>query len=322
MMKLRENGEAATDVNSRSAGTSRKIRMTKLQKMNLRSGLLFTSPWLVGLVVFTVYPILASLYYSLTDYSLLRPPEWVGLDNYRTLVFQDPYFWTSLYNTVFLMLLGLPLGMVIGLAVALLLNTKVRGLGIYRTIYYLPSVVPGVATALVWSWVLNPEYGLVNALLDKFGIIGPGWLTDPLWAKPALVIMGIWGAGGSMVIYLAGLQGIAPEYLEAAQLDGASWWQKLVHIILPMLSPVIFFTLIMGVISSFQQFTHIYVMTRGGPSNSTLVYAMYLYQNAFGYFKMGYASAMAWILFIIMTLAIWFAFRTAGWVHYEGAAGK
>ena len=292
--------------------------MTRLQRHDLRNGLVFVSPWLAGLIIFTLYPILASIYYSLTDYSIVESPFWVGLDNYRTLL-SDDLFWISLKNTLFMICFGLPLGLAASLAVALLLNTKVKAMSIHRTIFYLPSVLPDVASAILWLWILNPRYGPINTLLQKFGIAGPGWLVDPKWAKPALLLAGLWGVGGGMIMYLAGLQDVPEQLYEAAELDGARGWHKFWYVTLPMISPIIFFNLVMGLIGWFSYFTSAFIMTGGGPAFSTLFYALYLYQNAFVYFKMGYASAQAWVLFGIILAATLVVFKTSvRWVYYAG----
>ena len=282
------------------------------------TGLLFISPWLLGFLVFTVFPVIASLYLSFTDYRVLSPPRWVGLANYRSLLGDTDYFWPALGNTVFLFL-ELPLSLCLGLALALLLNQKLRGIALYRTFLFVPSIVPVVASAMLWLWVLNPEHGLLDAGLRAAHLPAPPWLASPLWAKPAMILMDLWGVGGGMVIYLAALQAVPAALYEAASLDGASFWQRTRHITLPSISPVIFFNLIMGVIGTFQYFTQTFVMTRGGPDNSTLFYALYLYENAFEYFRMGTACAMAWILFILTLAATALVFKSsARWVYYEG----
>jgi len=294
-------------------------QMSPTVRRDLRNGLLFTSPWLVGLVVFTIYPIFASTYYSFTDYSVLRSPRWIGLENYVNLFRNDPLFWTSLYNTLYYAAFSLPLGLLGSIALALLLNRKVSGMSIYRTVFYLPNVVPTVAVSVLWIWLLNPNYGLFNSILSGLGLPGVPWLTSPDWSKPSLIIMSLWGIGGSMVIYLAGLQDIPEHLYEAADLDGASGWQKTRHVTLPMLTPTIFFNLVMSLISVFSYFTQAFVMTNGGPLDSTLFYMLYLYRNAFIYFKMGYASAMAWVLFIIVVGLTLLVFRSSGrWVYYGG----
>jgi multiple sugar transport system permease protein len=286
---------------------------------NRRNGLLFISPWLIGLALFVVYPVGSSFYYSLCSYDIIQAPRYVGLDNYRTLILKDPLFWKGVYNTLFYAIFHIPLNTIWGISVALLLNTKVKGRSIFRAIFYIPSIVPVVASSIVWQWFLNPQYGLVNSLLSLLGITGPGWITDPAWAKPSLIIMGLWGFGQSMVIYLASLQDVPKALYEAAEIDGASGWHKVRHITLPMISPVILFNVIMGTISAFQYFTQAYVMTGGGPADSTLFYSLYLYNNAFRYYKMGYASALAWILFVLVILAtIGILESSARWVYYRG----
>lgn len=307
--------------------TAVRPRQTLAERRSLRLGLAFISPWLLGLLVFTLYPILASAYFSFCEYRVLSPPHWVGIRNYVELFSDREYFLQSLWNTCF-MFLELPLGLVFGLAIALLLNQKLRGMAWFRTIYYLPSVVPTVASSILWLWLLNPEYGLVNHSLKSIGVSTNGltWLSDRTWAKPAFIVMDLWSVGGGMVIYLAALQGVPQHLYEAADLDGASGWDKLRHVTLPSISPVIFFNLILGVIGTFQYFTQAFIMTggggggtAGGPANSTLFYALYLYQNAFQYFRMGYACAMAWVLFLLTLAASWVVFRTsARWVYYEG----
>ena len=293
---------------------SRKTFLSREQRL----GLWFISPWLIGFVLLTLYPILATLYLSFTDYRVLSPPRWVGWANYSELLLDTENFWPSLGNTVFFFL-ELPLALILGLALALLLNQKLRGMTIYRTLFYLPSIVPVVANAMLWLWLLNPEHGLVNTGLRAVHIPAPAWLASPLWAKPALIVMDLWAVGGSMVIYLAALQGVPTSLYEAADLDGANAFQKLVSVTLPAISPVIFFNLIMGVIGTFQYFTQTFVMTKGGPDKATLFYALYLYQNAFQYFRMGAACAMAWLLFLVTLAATFLVFKTsAGWVYYEG----
>lgn len=293
-------------------------RMRRHDRRALLTGLMFVSPWLIGFVIFTLYPVFASAYLSFTDYRVLAPPRWVGLANYTELFADHDYFLPSLMDTVF-MFVELPIALVMGLILALLLDQKLRGIAFYRTLFYLPSIVPVVSSAVLWMWVLNPEHGLMNAALHSMHIPGPAWLASPAWSKPAMIMMDLWGVGGSMVIYLAALQGVPPALYEAASLDGANGFQKIWFVTIPQISPVIFFNLIMGVIGTFQYFTQTFIMTNGGPNNSTLFYALYLYQNAFQYFRMGTACAMAWILFIITLVATLIVFKSsARWVYYEG----
>ncbi|WP_225442541.1 carbohydrate ABC transporter permease [Paenibacillus lycopersici] len=293
-------------------------KMSSMTRRNLRNGLLFVSPWLIGFAVFSLLPFLLSLYYSFTNYDAVSSPDWVGVGNFSQL-FQDVLFWKSIVNTIYYTAFAVPLGIVCGVALALLLNIKIKGMVVYRTIFYLPSIVPVVASSVLWLWLFDPQFGLINSMLNAVGLAGPGWLVDPSWSKPALIVMGLWGVGGSMIIYLAGLQDIPQEMYESAQIDGAVWWHKIVYITLPMISPVIFFNLIMGLIGSFQYFTQAYIITSGGPNDSTLFYSLYLYKNAFSYFHMGLASAMAWILFLLIMAVTLLVFRSsARWVFYGG----
>jgi multiple sugar transport system permease protein len=281
-------------------------------------GYAFIGPWLIGFLLFTAFPFLASICLSFTRYNIVTAPVWVGTANYRMLG-ADALFWKSLGVTFRYALVAVPLGIAAGVGLALLLNQEIGGISIYRTIFYLPSIVPAVATSVVFLWILNPQIGLVNGLLRSWGIVGPAWLQDKAWAPWSLVFMSLWGVGGSMVIYLAGLKDIPSHLYEAALIDGASAWQRVCHVTLPMLTPVIFFNLIMGVIGTFQYFTEAYVMTQGGPEDSTLFYALYLFQRAWRYLDMGYASAMAWVLFLVIMLLTGLIFRTQRrWVHYGG----
>ena len=309
------------------AGTKRR---SAIERVNMRNGLLFCAPAIVGLACFTVYPVVSLLYYSFCRYSALKPAVWVGWGNYQLLL-HDALFWESIYNTAYYTALAVPLGIVIALSLAILLNAKVRGMAFFRTIFYIPSIVPVVASSVLWIWLLNPDYGLINLGVDWLGGIsqhlglpafsGPGWLRSIVWAKPALVLMSTWGVGGSVVIYLAGLQDVPQDLYEAASLDGATPWQKTRHVTIPFMSPYIFFTTVMGIIGGFQYFTQAWVMTggTGGPVNSTMMFSMYLFRNAFQLFKMGYACAMAWLLFLVILGATLLLFRSsARYVYYGG----
>jgi len=283
---------------------------------------LFLSPWLVGFVCFGIGPIVASLLMSFTDYSVFRPPEWVGLDNYRRLG-QDPLVLKALWNTLFYTMFAVPLSTVFAMLMALLLNRPMAGRGLWRTVFYLPTVVSGVAMGVLWRWIFNPEMGLLNSLLRPLlhllDLPDPRWLLDPALAKPAYVLMSLWGVGGGMIIFLAGLQTIPKGLYEAAEIDGAGPFRQFRHITLPMLTPVIFFTLTMGIIGSFQIFTQAYVMSGAGVDNSTLFYVLYLFNQAFRYFHMGYGAAMAWLLFAIVLVVTILQFRLARrWVFYAG----
>lgn len=291
--------------------------MTAGERRRTWVGLGFVSPWLVGFAAFTLYPVCASLYYSFCDYDVLSPPVWVGFLNYRDMA-TDSVFWLSVYNTLVFNLIALPLGLVSALILALLLNQPVRFQGMFRAIYYLPSLVPAVAGAMVWLWILNGRVGLLNQALMAVGIAHPPlWLDDPAWAKPSLALVSLWGCGNTVVIYLAALQGVPRSLLEAAMIDGASGWRRLVHVTLPAISPVIYFNLLIGIIGGLQVFTTAIVM--GGAERSTLFYAIYIYWNAFEYRHMGYASAMAWILCLLIMALTWIASRfSRSFVHYQG----
>lgn len=279
---------------------------------------LLISPWLLGFFIWTAGPMAYSFYLSLTSWDLFTEPEWRGLNNYVDIFTDNPDFWQSLKVTAIYSFVSVPLSLGGALALALLLNSKVRGIAFFRTIFYLPSVLPGIAVAVLWIWVFNPSYGILNIVLALMNIDGPKWLGDPNWALPALILMSLWSLGGSMIIFLAGLKGISQTLYEAAELDGASKWQQLRNITLPQLTPTIFFNLVMSIIGSLQVFTQAYAMTEGGPQKSTLFYMFYLYDMAFVKFRMGYASALAWILFIIILVFTLLVIRSSSlWVYYE-----
>ena len=291
----------------------------RLERYESIWGYVLVSPWIIGFVVFTAGPMLASLLLSLTDYSIIEAPHFLGFANYVKMFTRDPKFWHSLKVTLTYAIVAIPLGLVAGLALALLLNAKVPGIAVWRTIYYMPSVVSGVAVSILWIYIFNPRFGIANWILGWFGVKGPGWLDSPDWALPALIIMSLWGVGGGMILYLAGLQGIPTALYDAALVDGANAWQRFWHITLPMITPVIFFNLVTGIIYTFQIFTEAYVMTEGGPADATLFYNLYLYNNAFRYLDMGYASGLAWVLFFIVLGLTMLIFKSSAvWVYYEG----
>lgn len=295
-----------------------KRHSSRLRRGETVAGILFASPWFVGFLVFTAFPIFASIYFSFTDYDILSEPYWIGLENYIEMLKWDPSFWKSLWNTTYYVLFSVPLQLIIGLVIALILNADIKGIAVYRTMYYMPSIVPIVASSILWSWMFNPNYGLLTLAVEAFGVDAPAWLGDPAWAKPSLIIMSLWGAGGGMIIYLAGLKNIPNTYYEAAELDGAGAWMRFWKITLPLLTPTLFFQLIMGIIGSFQVFTQAFMMTSGGPNDATLFYVLHLYRNAFQFWRMGYASAMAWVLFaiiMIFTLINWVGSKY--WVNYD-----
>lgn len=281
-------------------------------------GYLFISPWIIGFILFTGGPILASLVLSFFKWSLIRPPRLIGFSNYINMFTDDPLFWQSLKVTVTYVVVAVPLQLIFALFLAILLNQKVRLIPLFRTIFYLPSQVSVVAIAVVFLWIYHPELGLVNDLLRRIGIQGPAWLISTTWALPALIGMSLWSVGGAMIIMLAGLQDVPQHLYEAAALDGAGEVAKFRHVTLPMLSPVLFFNLVLGIIAGFQYFAQTYVMTQGGPLNATLFYALYLYMSAFNFLKMGYAAALAWILFlVIMVVTVWQLRLARHWVYYE-----
>ena len=284
---------------------------------------LFAAPWIIGFLVFTLGPMVASFLLSFTAYDIITPARWVGFDNYRTMLTSDGLVWQALRVTFTYSLIGVPLGLVLSFLVALLLNQKLRGIYLYRTLFYLPAILPQVPVALLWLWIFNPQFGLLNNFLAIFGITGPQWTFDEFWVLPALILISLWGVGGSMVIYLAGLQGIPQHLYEAVEVDGGNWWARFRHVTVPMMSPVIFFNLVIGIIYSMQTFTWAYVITQGGPNNASLFYGLYLYNNAFQYFKMGYASALAWLIFVVILLMTLLVFRSSPlWVYYEGLGTK
>jgi len=295
----------------------------RFPRLNLRQreAILFylcISPWLIGFVLFYLGPIIASFYFSLTEWDLLTSPQFVGMENYVRLFTRDTMALKSFKVTLVYTLVYVPLDMIFGLSLALLLNQKLRGIGVFRTVYYLPSVLSGVAYVVMWMWMFNPQHGLINTLLKFAGIQGPRWLLDPKWALSALIIMSLWGVGRSMIIFLAGLQDIPTVLYEVAEIDGATRWNKFWKVTLPLLTPSLLFNLIFGIILTFQTFTNAFVATNGGPLDSTLFYVLYLYRKAFEHLQMGYASAMAWVLFLIVLGCTLVIFLTSGkWVFYR-----
>ena len=278
-------------------------------------------PWVVGFLIFIAYPVARSFYLAFTRYSLTSSPEWIGLDNFVEMFTEDDKFWQSLKVTSLYVLGSVPVGTVFALLVAMVLAQNLRGVNFWRTIYFLPTMVSTVAVAVMWSYLLNPQHGLINQLLDMVGIQGPGWVGSQTWALPSLVMMSWWGIGGQMVIYLAGIKGIPQVLYEAAEIDGASEWAKFRHVTIPMLSPTIFFNVILGLIGAFQVFEGPLVLTEGGPNNATLTYVLNLYNEAFSFIHFGYASALAWFLFaVIMIMTLLVIRSSALWVYYETEA--
>jgi multiple sugar transport system permease protein len=295
----------------------------KMETRDAINGYLFFSPWLIGFIIFLAGPIIYSAYLSFTSYNTMGSPKWIGTLNYEIIFTADPMVWKSLYNTIYYIIFSVPLNTFLGLLLAVLLNQKVRGIRFFRTVFYLPNVVSGVAVLLLWQWLLDPNFGLVNTMLSYVGIEGPGWLQDPSWSKPSLIFISFWNVGGGMIIYLAGLQGISRELYEAATVDGASKVRQFWRITIPMMTPTILFNLILGLLGGFQVFMQAYIMTGGGPVNSTMFYALYLYNKAFRDLQMGYASALAWILLFITLIFTLIVLRNSrDWVHYDGADRK
>ncbi len=293
-------------------------RSSKLARREAIEGYLFISPWIFGFLVFIAGPLIASILLSFSRWDIVTPSKLIGIKNYGELFTKDELFRQSLKVTIIYTVFSVPLRLAFALFVAVFLNRKIRALSYFRTVIYMPEVVSGVALAIMWLWIFNPEFGVLNSLLSKIGIQGPAWIFSITWALPSFILMSIWKIGGTMVIYLAGLQGIPTQLYEAAEIDGANEWHKFWKVTLPMLSPVIFFTLIINMIGSFQIFAESFVMTKGGPGNATLFYVLYLYRNAFEYFRMGYASALAWILFLVILVFTLLIFRSsAWWVYYE-----
>ena len=309
--------------------TKRKPLLSKQLRNDLRA-YAFVLPWLIGLLVFIAYPMVASFYFSFTKYNILEPPKWVGLSNFTRMFTSDPQFWTATGNTIYYALISVPLSLAVALGLALLLNRSNNGIGFYRTIFYLPSLVPAIATTLIWMLLLDARLGLVNVLLSSLGVPRIGWFQSAAWSKPGLILMTLWtGTGSAMLIFLAGLKEVPKPLLEAAMIDGANSWQRLRHVTIPLLTPTIFFNLIMGIISSFQIFTPVFVALGAveqsgvggmGPLNSLLMYMLHLYRFAFRFFEMGYASAMATLMFIVLILLTLLVVRSSNyWVHYEGS---
>ncbi|MFZ2325097.1 MAG: sugar ABC transporter permease [Ignavibacteriaceae bacterium] len=298
------------------------FKLHKYNKQQAIFGILFMMPWFIGFLIFGLYPMIMSVYYSLCRYDVLRIPQFIGLGNYQKLIFEDPYFWTSISNTLIYTVLRVPLCIIGSLLLAVLVNNGVRGIKFFRTIYFIPSIVTGVVLSVVWLWMFNPQFGLINSFLAYMGIPGPLWLLDPNWSKPSMVLMSVWSIGGGrMLVFLAALQGIPKHLYEAVDIDGGGWWAKFRNVTVPMLSPVIFLWSVLEIIFSLQVFVEAYIMTQGGPLNSTMFYNLYLYNKAFNDFEMGYASALAWLLLIISLIITVIQFRLSKrWVHYDGGA--
>lgn len=303
-------------VKTQKSYTRFRFPQLNIRQMNTFYGYLFAMPWMLGFLLFTATPIIQAIQYSLMDYNILQTPKWIGINNYVNIM-SDKTFYLALYNTFYYVIFSVPLGIVIGLMLAMLLNNDIKGVAFYRTLYYLPSIVPLVAASVMWVYIFRPNNGLLTLFVKFFGVRSPVWLADPDWAKPSLIIVSLWSAGGGLIIYLAGLKNIPRSYYESAELDGANAVSKFFHITIPLLTPTLLFQLIMGLIGAFQVFTQAFIITAGGPNQATYFYAFYIFDNAFKYWKMGYASALAWVLFvIIMTLTALNMYFSKKWVHY------
>jgi multiple sugar transport system permease protein len=304
-----------------NVSTRRRNRGRARARRNFVKGVLFASPWILGFLIWTVYPVGASLYYSFMNYDILRPPRFIGFKNYTDMFLNDKLFRTVLGNTLYFVALGVPIGVVTAFLLAVLLNNKIALRPFFRTFFFLPSIVPAIASAEVWRWVYNPQWGLINATLRSWGLATIPWLSSQELAKPSLIIIQAWAQGTAIVIFLAALQDVPRSLYDAALVDGANWWHRFWNVTLPMCSPSILFVTLTGLIGTFQYFTLGWLLTQGAPNNSTEFYSMYLYRNAFRFFKMGYASAMAWVLFLIVVLLTLAVFRSsARWVYYGGEA--
>nr|PZN58634.1 MAG: ABC transporter permease [Chloroflexota bacterium] len=309
-----------TDAAPSLAAPWRKRRTTHYRRAEAITGVLMASPWIIGFLVFVVGPMIYSLYLSMTRWDLFTPPRWIGLENYQQLLFNDPTFFQSLKITTIYAFVGVPLQVALGLVLATLLNQKIRFLSFFRSVYYLPSVIGGISVAIMFRWIFGTQFGLINSALRVIGIEGPSWLGDPNWVIVSFILMSLWGSGSSMLINLGALQNIPTELYEAADVDGAGTLAKFFRITIPMMTPVIFFNMVIGIIHALQEFVLPFVMTGGGPADASLFLVLYLYRNAFQFFQMGYASAIAWLLFFyILVLTLLIVRSSRAWVYYEGA---
>ncbi len=284
-----------------------------MKKNNI--GFYFVLPWLLGLILFTIFPMVAALYISMTDYSIIGTPNFIGLDNFKE-IFKDGMFYETLWITVRYAILAVPLTIATAFIVAVFLNNNIKGVGIFRTIFYMPAIVSGVAVAIIFKWVLDPNYGVINSILALMHIKGPNWLFDPNWVLPSYLIMAAWGASGGLLTYLVGLKDISRELYESAEIDGANILKKVRYITMPLMTPILFYNMIMGIIAAFRKFTDAYIL--GGAGDQGTFYMVYLYQQAFSFYKMGYATALAWVLFvIILALTIIINVTKRFWVFRE-----
>ena len=317
------------EVTAPTSAKTRSVWASPIRRREARDGIIFILPWFLGLLIFILGPFIAGFYYSLTEYDSLLPAQWLGAENYRRILFGDDKFWLAVFNTVWYVSAAVIPQVILGLLLAVLLNQKARGITVFRTVFFMPSIVPIVASVSLFIFILHDRFGLLNeTLYGVFGIVGPNWLTSPDWSKPSLVLWSLWGIGGGMIIYLAGLQGIPQTLYEAAAIDGAGAIRCFWKITIPLISPTILFVVIMGIIGSFQIFTPVFLLgsanyglAAAGPMDSLLFWVVYIYNQGFFYFRMGYASAIAWLLFILLVILTLVQFRLAGrWVYYEDEA--
>lgn len=296
-----------------------KNKLADRKRRDLIAGLIFASPVILGFIIFVIGPMIASGYFSLTDYSIASTPSWVGLDNYKNLLTGgDPFFYKSLIVTTIFVVFSVPIQLIFSLMIAMLLNNDVKFKGIFRTIFYLPTIVPAAASSMIWIWLMDPDLGLFNTILRALGMPTSKWIFDEKTVLPSLIIMSLWTTGSTVIIFLAGLQGVPKQLYEAVEIDGGNSLHKFIKVTVPMITPTLFFNLVMGFINGFQTFTQAYIMTNGGPNNSSLFYAFYIYREAFSNFRMGNASALAWILLGIVGIFTFVLFKSSKWVYYEG----
>ncbi|GMA61059.1 sugar ABC transporter permease [Alicyclobacillus fastidiosus] len=295
-------------------------RGSGVESMERKWGIIFALPSILGFLIFALGPFLASFLLGLTKWQIGAKPQFIGLGNYHHMVSQDPVFWKSLWVTLYYSLLAVPIGMLLAFLIALLLNQKVRGLSLFRTIFYLPYVVPSVSSIMLWMWMFNPTYGLLNGFLKALGLPASQWIYSPSTTIPSLALMSIWQLGNTVIIYLAGRQGVPVHLYDAVEVDGGGAWSKLIHVTIPSMTPTILFNLVLSIIGTFQTFNQAYLMTQGGPNYASQFFVYNIFQYAFQYGDMGYACALSWILFIIIMILSVVVFRTSGrWVYYEGA---
>lgn len=311
----------AREINREQTGSRGRGRLGgrgSLARREALWGFALISPWVIGLLIFWVGPLLAAFYFSFTDYPILSAPSWVGLDNYREIFTRDPEFLISLGNTAYYVLIRVPLHLGLALGLAMLLHRSPRGIGIFRTLIYLPSMVPIVALAVAWRVLLDPRTGYVNYVAELFNLPQINYLTSTAWIKPVIIGISLWQVGIAMIVFIAGLSGVPDQLYEAAKIDGANAWHRFLHVTIPMLTPVILYNVVIDIISSFQVFAYAFIVSDGGPRNASLFYVLYIYKQAFQFFRMGYASALAVILFLIILVFTVFLMRSSDrWVHYE-----